>query len=74
MGREIAFICTNPEHRPRGEGHLTVHDRRWAFCPSGPETREGERFEDGHDWSPVDGIQIDELRAVQRKSVVTTTP
>lgn len=64
----IYFVCFAAEHRD-GAGvdtaTLTIHERKWAFCPHSAQA-------DGHEWRPTDGVPVGEVRrlieAAQRGS------
>jgi hypothetical protein len=52
----VGYMCVAAAHparsAPNGTG-LTVNQGKWAFCPAGEVN--------GHDWSRVDGVSLDEL-------------
>jgi hypothetical protein len=53
----IAFTCAAPAHR-EGDGgpdKLTIHDRRWAFCPF-------DALAGGHEWRPSEGLTLSMLQ------------
>jgi hypothetical protein len=57
----IDFICVDPSHIrmgrdvPDGEGHLTLYERRWAYCSAGlPKVT--------HAWRATGGIAFPSIR------------
>ena len=61
-GAPIAFLCRAPDHLQKNVafvGHLTVHEKQWAYCPSNVRT-------DGHDWKATGGVTMGELEIVIR--------
>jgi hypothetical protein len=59
----IEFVCVARGHVGRNGGtsdHLTIHDRKWAFCPK-------DARESAHDWRPIDGVSVGELQSVVRQ-------
>lgn len=62
QGARIAFLCRAPEHLDKNEvlvDHLTVHEKRWAYCPSNVRI-------DGHDWKPTGEVTMGELEVAVR--------
>lgn len=61
-GALIWFVCEAAEHRslshalPATDTPLTIHDRKWAYCPAGSVSE--------HDWTPIppDGLEYVKLR------------
>ena len=59
-GKLIAYECVAPSHQPDHDqpDKLTIHERRWAFCPFGALAH-------GHQWRETGGA---DLAAMLRKS------
>ena len=58
MSQIVAFVCVAKDHatlKPdRSSEHLTVHEGKWAVCPSGRPS--------GHVWeAQKDGVSYDGL-------------
>jgi hypothetical protein len=59
-GARVAFICTTSAHLTKNGAlvdHLTIHEKKWAYCPS--DVRKGE-----HEWKPTGGVTLGELEIV----------
>jgi hypothetical protein len=56
------FVCVATAHADgRADSALTIHERAWAFCPSGADGG-------GHEWQPRDGLPLaDALRLMPRQ-------
>jgi len=69
----VDFICIGEDHLrhgrdvPDGEGHLTVVDKRWAYCSAGLEDQP-------HFWRETGGTRLADIRHADldryRKGVV----
>lgn len=64
----IQFVCIAPDHRPTGDGHLTFHEKVWAFCPAGSAALDGGHYDNGHRWSRIEPTPVAELRSTVRRS------
>ncbi len=55
MTDQIDSVCVNPDHQATTLVEaLTIHDERWAYCPSAQT--------DGHEWRTSGGMSLDELK------------
>jgi hypothetical protein len=58
---EIAYVCESQEHirkgrdRADGTGHITLHDRKWAYCAAGEPTAP-------HAWRAIAPVPLDRLK------------
>ncbi len=62
-GALIYYRCTNPKHQgPSGSAsdNLTIHERRWAFCPHDSRAT-------GHTWTETGGVDLARLRVLLRE-------
>lgn len=58
----IGFICREPKHASGKTPYvLTIHDRRWAYCPHGSAARP-------HAWVAIGGATLSDLMATRRVS------
>ena len=61
---QIDFACVRPEHQASTLVEaLTIHDEKWAYCPSAQT--------DGHEWRPCGGMSLDDLRRLLQRFPVT---
>lgn len=66
-GALIHYRCTNPKHQePHGSAsdNLTIHERRWAFCPHDSRA-------EGHTWVETGGVDLVGLRRLLREGRAT---
>jgi hypothetical protein len=64
MTDRIDFVCVRPDHQVTTLGEsLTVHDEKWAYCPS-PQ-------HEGHDWRPCGGMALEDLKRLLQRFPVT---
>jgi hypothetical protein len=57
----VDYLCTRPEHQgAEPNDALTMHDERWAYCPT---ARTGP-----HEWRPTGGIPVEQAKALVRES------
>lgn len=70
-GSNVFFYCTCAGHRslgrPKGTGTLTIHQRRWSFCPA-------ENPATPHEWSATGGLPLASLRNVGRQILIVHDP
>jgi hypothetical protein len=64
MTDQIDFICIRADHQVTTLVEaLTIHDERWAYCPSAQT--------DGHEWRPSGGRSLGDLRTLLQTVPVT---
>ncbi|HAF11319.1 MAG TPA: hypothetical protein DCK98_14720 [Chloroflexi bacterium] len=64
MTNQIDFVCVRSDHQVTTLVEaLTIHDERWAYCPSAQT--------DGHEWRPCGGMSLDDLRRLLQRFPVT---
>jgi len=64
MTDRIDFVCARPDHQVTTLGEaLTVHDEKWAYCPSA--------HHDGHDWRACGGLGLEDLKRLLQRFPVT---
>ena len=55
MNDRVDFYCAAADHQtPIPADRLTMHDERWAYCPSGGSG--------AHRWVPTGGMTLTELK------------
>jgi hypothetical protein len=55
MDDRIDFFCARPGHQgPEPNDALTMHEERWAYCPSAKA--------EAHDWQPTGGMSFEEVK------------
>ena len=64
MTDQIAFVCIRPAHQVTTfVESLTIHDEKWAYCPSAQT--------EAHEWRPSGGLSLDELKGLLQQFPVT---
>jgi hypothetical protein len=64
MTDRIDFVCARPDHQVTTLGEaLTVHDEKWAYCPSA--------HPDGHEWRACGGLGLEDLKRLLQRFPVT---
>jgi hypothetical protein len=64
MNDQIEYFCTLPEHQgAEPSDAVTMHEDRWAYCPSGAR--------DAHDWRATGGMSLDDTKGLLRRQVAT---
>ncbi len=54
----VHYRCVNPRHREApgsGSDTLTIHERKWAYCPHDIRAR-------GHEWKDTGGLTMTDLK------------
>ena len=60
MNNLVDFYCARPEHQGSElDDALTMHQDRWAYCPSGAR--------ENHDWRPTGGMSLDDTKRFARQ-------
>jgi hypothetical protein len=55
MTDRIDFVCARPDHQGfEPNDSVTMHEDRWAYCPSGTDER--------HQWQPTGGMALEDLK------------
>ncbi len=63
-GALIHYRCTDPKHQASGErisDKLTIHEKRWAYCPFDARAKP-------HTWTETGGITLSQLRLRLREA------
>ena len=63
MNDRIEFVCVRAEHQAsEPNDSVTMHDDRWAYCPS--------RADDRHQWQSTGGMSLEDLKwFIARKAI-----
>jgi hypothetical protein len=57
---QVDFVCVRADHQiGTFVEALTIHDERWAYCPSADA--------DGHEWRACEAMPADELERLLRR-------
>ena len=60
MTDQVDFVCVRSDHQVSTFAEaLTIHDERWAYCPSAQT--------DGHDWRACGGMSADDLKGLLQR-------
>ena len=64
MTDRIDFVCVRPDHQVTTLGEaLTVHNEKWAYCPSA--------HREGHEWRACGGLALADLKRLLQRFPVT---
>ena len=64
MTDRIDFVCVRPDHQVTTLGEaLTVHDEKWAYCPSA--------HREGHEWRACEGLALEDLKRLLQRFPVS---
>jgi hypothetical protein len=59
MNDRVDFVCARAEHQVLEPADvLTMHDDRWAYCPSGAREH--------HDWRSTNGMSLEDAKQLVR--------
>jgi hypothetical protein len=60
MTDQIDFVCIRSDHQVSTLIEaLTIHDEKWAYCPSARH--------DGHEWRACGGLGLDDLKRLLQR-------
>ena len=62
MNDRVDFYCARADHQgPEPDDALTMHEERWAYCPSGADGP--------HDWRsiPAGGMSLEDAKQFVRR-------
>jgi hypothetical protein len=64
MTDQIDFVCIRADHQVTTFVEaLTIHDEKWAYCPSAQT--------EAHDWRTSGGLSLGDLRGLLERFPVT---
>lgn len=63
MNDRVDFVCVRADHHgSEPTDSVTMHDDRWAYCPSGVDER--------HQWQATGGMSLEDVKwFIARKAI-----